>query len=293
MGGTSPERDISLLSGNAVLKALQEAGVDAIAFDPAEQPVFELPELGIDRVFIALHGIHGEDGTVQGALDLLNIPYTGSGVMASALSMDKLRTKRMWRAIGLPTPNAIYITPDSDVDRVIGMLGLPLILKPNNGGSALGLVKVTEKSQFWPAYEVAKAQGSGVLAETFVQGDEYTGTVLNGEVLPLVKIEAPDGNYDYEHKYFSDETRYICPVKLDEAIEKELREMMLEAYTTLGCRGLGRVDFLLLEDGSASLLEMNTSPGMTAHSLAPMAAKAAGIDFTELVITLLENARVG
>ena len=292
-GGRSAEREISLLSGNAVLLALQEAGVDAHAFDPSQRDLHELRDEGFDRVFIALHGRYGEDGTVQGALELLGIPYTGSGVLASALSMDKVRTKMVWVANGLPTPDWVVLGADSDWDAVAARLGLPLIVKPAREGSTIGLTRVTAVDQLPAAYALASRHDRLVLAEVFVEGQELTGPFLGDRPLPLIRIEAPQGNYDYQNKYFSDETRYFCPCGLDEAEEARIRALVMQAAVVLGCEGWGRADLIRRPDGSVWLLEMNTSPGMTGHSLVPMSARAAGLDFTALVLAILETAHVG
>ncbi len=293
LGGRSAEREISLLSGNAVLAALQREGVDAHAFDPAERDIFALAAEGFDRVFIALHGRYGEDGTVQGALELMGIPYTGSGVMASALCMDKVRTKLVWVASGLPTPRWEVLGAGSDWSRVAATLGLPLIVKPVREGSTLGLTKVTDAAQLPAAFALATGFDPFVLAEEFVAGEELTAAFLGDRALPLIRIEAPQGNYDYQNKYFSDDTRYHCPSGLPEAVETDLRAMVMRAASALGCEGWGRADLIRRADGSVSLLEMNTSPGMTGHSLVPMAAKVAGIGFEALVLRILERAHVG
>jgi len=292
-GGRSAEREISLMSGGAVLQALQRSGVDAHAFDPAQREVLELRREGFERVFIALHGRYGEDGTVQGALELMGIPYTGSGVMASALAMDKVRTKLVWVACGLPTPKWRELSADSDWGDVAGALGLPLIVKPAREGSTLGLTKVTQAGQLPDAYALAARYDPMVLAEEFVSGTELTAAFLGDQALPLVRIEAPEGKYDYQNKYFSDDTKYFCPCGLAAGEEQSIQQMVLRAAAALGCAGWGRADLIRRADGSVSLLEMNTSPGMTGHSLVPMAAKAAGIDFDTLVLRILEMAHVG
>ncbi len=293
MGGRSAEREISLLSGNAVLGALRERGVDAQAFDPRERPIAELKRDHFDRVFIALHGRYGEDGTVQGALELLGIPYTGSGVMASALAMDKWRTKLMWRAVGIPVPNDLLLQATSNWDDVARTLGLPLIVKPVHEGSTIGLTKVRAVEELPEAYKLASRHDRMVLAEEFIDGRELTASILADSALPLIRIEAPQGNYDYQNKYFSDETKYHCPANIGVAIEKTIREVALKAFNVLGCEGWGRADLILRPDNTFSFLEMNTSPGMTGHSLVPMAARQAGIDFTDLVMRILESAHVG
>jgi D-alanine-D-alanine ligase len=292
-GGRSAEREISLLSGNAVLEALQGAGVDAHAFDPAERDLHELRDQGFARAFIALHGRYGEDGTVQGALELLGIPYTGSGVLASALSMDKVRTKMVWVANGLPTPDWVVLTADSDWESVAARLGLPLIVKPAREGSTIGLTRVTAADQLPAAWALAARHDRLVLAEAFIAGQELTAPFLGDRALPLIRIEAPQGNYDYQNKYFSDETRYFCPCGIDEVEEARIRELVMRAAAVLGCEGWGRVDLIRRNDGTVWLLEMNTSPGMTGHSLVPMSARAAGLDFPALVLAILETAHVG
>ena len=292
-GGRSAEREISLLSGRNVLEALQAAGVDAHAFDPSQRPLHALRDEGFGRAFIVLHGRHGEDGTVQGALELMGIPYTGSGVMASALCMDKVRTKMIWVAAGLPTPDWEVLGPDSDWAAVADRLGLPLVVKPSREGSTIGLSRVARASELPVAFELAARHDRQVLAEAFVAGQELTAAFLDGEALPLVRIEAPQGNYDYHNKYFSDETRYHCPCGLETAEEERIRVLVMRAARALGCEGWGRADLIRRADGSVSLLEMNTCPGMTGHSLVPMAARAAGIDFQTLVLRILETAHVG
>lgn len=292
LGGRSAEREVSLMSGQAVLSALQRKGVDAHAFDTGRRDICELQSEGFDRVFIALHGRYGEDGTVQGALELLGIPYTGSGVMACALAMDKWRAKLIWIASGIPTPRFEILTEDSDFAGVARELGLPLIVKPAREGSTLGLTRVNKTEDIEAAYRVAAEHDPLVLAEEFVSGPELTASILDDHVLPLIRIEAPGGNYDYEAKYFSDETRYLCPSGIDAALERDVSDLSLEAFRLLGCRSWGRVDVMLDESGSPQFLEANTVPGMTGHSLVPMAAKAAGMDFDELVMRILEGARV-
>ena len=293
LGGRSAEREISFLSGNAVLGALRERGVDAYAFDPAERALSDLKREGFQRVFIALHGRFGEDGTVQGALELLGIPYTGSGVMASSLAMDKWRTKLLWQAVGIPSPRDMLLDAKSDWKNVVQTLGLPLIVKPVHEGSTIGLSKVTSTEQLAAAYELAARHDPAVLAEEFIAGKELTASVLGNQALPLIRIEAPGGNYDYQNKYFSDETKYHCPSGIPANIEDEIRAVTLNAFRVLGCEGWGRADRILGADGSYCFLEMNTSPGMTGHSLVPMAARQAGISFPDLVLKILESAHVG
>ena len=290
MGGPSAEREISLISGKAVLAALRSRGVDAHAFDPAEREIFELRRDGFARAFIALHGRFGEDGTVQGALEVMGIPYTGSGVMASALAMDKWRTKLVWSAAGIPTPRYVMARRDTDWDKVVAKLGLPLIVKPAREGSTIGLTKVASKADMVPAYEMAAKFDELVLAEEFVAGQELTASVLGDTALPLVRIEAPQGNYDYQNKYFTDDVKYYCPSGIRAEVEDEIRAVTLKSFRVLGCRGWGRADVMLRPDGSYSFLEMNTSPGMTGHSLVPMAAKAAGLSYPDLCVRILEDA---
>ncbi|MBX3662707.1 MAG: D-alanine--D-alanine ligase [Burkholderiales bacterium] len=292
-GGRSAEREISLMSGRNVLDALCRASVDAHAFDPAEKEIFDLRREGYSRVFIALHGRYGEDGTVQGALELLGIPYTGSGVMASALAMDKVRTKMVWTAAGIPTPRFEVIDAGSDWDGVARRLGLPLIVKPAREGSTIGLTKVTEAAALPGAYALAAGHDALVMAEEFIEGSELTAGFLGDEALPLIRIEAPQGNYDYQNKYFSDETKYHCPCGLPDAEEQRIRSMVMKSARVLGCAGWGRADLIRKADGSVQFLEMNTSPGMTGHSLVPMAARQAGLSFEQLVLRILELAHVG
>ena len=292
MGGPSAEREVSLISGKAVLEALRSKGVDAHAFDPAQRPLFDLKGEGYERVFIALHGRFGEDGTVQGALEVMGIPYTGSGVMASALSMDKWRTKLVWHAAGIPTPRFAMLDRTTAWDKVADLLGLPVIVKPSREGSTIGLTKVRRVEELAPAYELAARYDDLVLAEEFVPGKELTASILGEVALPLVRIEAPQGNYDYQNKYFTDDTRYFCPSGVEARLEDEIRAAALRSFRVLGCRGWGRADVMLRSDGSYSFLEMNTAPGMTGHSLVPIAARAVGIDYAELCVRILGEARL-
>jgi len=292
MGGPSAEREISLISGKAVLEALRSRGVDAHAFDPAEREIFDLRREGFARAFIALHGRFGEDGTLQGALETLRIPYTGSGVMASALAMDKWRTKLIWHAAGIPTPRFEMVTAAADWAGVARKLGLPLIVKPVREGSTLGITKVARAEELPAAHALAARYDRLVMAEEFVAGKELTASILGETALPLVRIEAPQGNYDYRNKYFTDETKYYCPAGLAEKLEQEIRAVALESFRVLGCRGWGRADLIVRADGSYSFLEMNTSPGMTGHSLVPIAARAAGMDYPELCMRVLAGARL-
>ncbi|MET0382952.1 MAG: D-alanine--D-alanine ligase [Burkholderiaceae bacterium] len=299
MGGTSAERLISQLSGNGVLAALKAAGVDAHGFDPAERPLEDLKREGFARAFIALHGRHGEDGTVQGALELLGIPYTGPGVMACAIAIDKVMTKRLWAAVGLPTPRwRVLAAGEQGRDDVLAVpdgLGLPLIVKPPREGSSLGVTKVAARAQMEDAVRLAADYDAEVLCEEFIAGDEYTCAVLGegaGAVaLPVVRIVAPEGKYDLQNKYFTDEVKYLCPCGLPEEEEREIRRLALEAYRALGCRGWSRADLMVrASDRKPFLLEMNTSPGMTGHSLVPMAARGAGIGYEALCAMLLDAA---
>mgnify|MGYP001002919495 FL=1 len=285
--------------GTGVLAALRSVGVDASAFDPAERDLAELRRDGYSRVFVALHGRHGEDGTVQGALELLGIPYTGSGVMASAIAMDKVMTKRVWLAEGLPTPRFAWLAPGAQareqIMRVPDELGLPVIVKPPREGSSIGISKVQGYSQMQDAVQLAARYDADVLCEEFIEGLEVTCPVIgNGSsarALPVVRIEAPDGNYDYEHKYFSEDTGYRCPSGLPAAEEAEVQRLTLAAYRALGCRGWGRADLMIrAADRKPFLLEMNTSPGMTGHSLVPISARAAGLSYEQLCLQLLAAA---
>jgi D-alanine-D-alanine ligase len=296
MGGRSGEREVSLKSGTAVLKALQAQGVDAHAFDPREQPLHDLEHF--DRVFINLHGRFGEDGCIQGALEMLQIPYTGSGVMASAVGMDKWRTKLLWRALGIVTPDFERVTANTDFAAIEAKLGLPLFVKPANEGSSIGISKVKQAGALKAAYELAAAADPLVIAEKFVAGGEYTvGIISDGDAgyqaLPIIRIIPKNEFYDFEAKYLSDDTEYLCPCGLTAEKEAQIQQEALQAFTALGCKGWGRVDFLMDEHGQHYFLEVNTSPGMTDHSLVPMAAKAAGIDFSALVLRILELADVG
>jgi D-alanine-D-alanine ligase len=295
MGGPSSEREISFLSGKAVLAALVAKGIDAHAFDPKERPLADLAREGFDRVFIALHGRFGEDGTVQGALETMGIRYTGSGVMASALAMDKWRTKLVWIASGIPTPRYAVVDARTDWMRTVAELGLPLIVKPAREGSTIGITKVTgvDHGELAVAYTEAARHDDLVLVEEFVAGTELTASILGDRALPLIRIEAPAGNYDYHNKYFSDDTKYFCPSGLAEEKEREILAAALKAFRVVGCSGWGRLDLMLRPNGSFSFLEVNTSPGMTGHSLVPMAAKVAGLDFGELVVEILRGAHVG
>ena len=293
LGGKSAEREVSQMSGAAVLEALRGRGIDAHGFDPAQRPLEDLLREGFARAFIALHGRYGEDGTVQGALELLNIPYTGSGVMASALAMDKWRTKLVWQAVGIPTPRFEMLTAASDFAAVVAELGLPIIVKPSREGSTIGLTKVTQVDQLEAAFQLAVKHDAMVLAEQFMSGSELTASILGDTALPLIRIAAASGLYDYHAKYFADDTQYFCPSGLPSAQEQVLQTLALRAFQIVGCSGWGRVDIMLDQSGAPHLLEVNTSPGMTSHSLVPMAAKVHGLAFPDLVIRILESAHVG
>ena len=290
-GGKSAEREVSLKSGAGVLAALQRQGVDAHAFDPAERSLDELR--AFDRVFIMLHGRYGEDGTIQGALELMEIPYTGSGVLASAVGMDKWRTKLLWRAVGLPIPEFVMLDENSDFAAVERQLGLPLFVKPACEGSSIGVSKVRQPGELQTAWREAAKHDALVIAEQAILGGEYTVAILGEQVLPIIKIVPATDFYDYEAKYLRDDTQYLCPCGLPEAREMELRAQALEAFLALGCRGWGRVDFLMDDAGRAYLLEVNTSPGMTDHSLVPMAARVAGLSYEQLAVRVLSLAALG
>ncbi len=296
MGGSSAEREISLMSGGGVLAALQGQGVQAQAFDPAQRDLGELRREGFNRVFIALHGRHGEDGTVQGALELLGIPYTGSGVLASALAMDKTMTKRVWLAAGLPTPAFVWLDAQAQSrERLRGVpdeLGLPLVVKPPREGSSIGITKVAGYSDLAAAVQLAARYDPDVLCEAFIEGDEITCPVIGSgstaQALPVVRIVAPEGKYDYQNKYFTDDTAYLCPSGLSSDEEGEIQRIVVAAYKALGCRGWGRADLMIrATDRKPFLLEMNTSPGMTGHSLVPISARAAGLSYQALCVYLL------
>jgi D-alanine-D-alanine ligase len=297
LGGKSGERDISLMSGKGVLDALISKGVNAHAFDPGQQAITELAAQKFDRVFIALHGRYGEDGTMQGLLEQMNLPYTGSGVLASALAIDKQATKRLWSSFDLATPRFVMLSAKSDWQKIIQDLGLPIIVKPAREGSSLGLSKVTKAEDLPTAYALAAKLDRDVMAEQCIIGEELTCPIVgdgeNARALPVIRIVAPDSNYDYHNKYFSDDTKYLCPTGLDLALEAKVQELALSAYRALGCKGWGRADVMIdRETNQPYLLEMNTAPGMTGHSLVPMAAKAAGVEYADLVLWLLSKAGV-
>lgn len=304
MGGSSAEREVSILSGNAVLNALKAQGVDAFAFDPYEKDIFALKQDKFDRCFIALHGRYGEDGTIQGALELMGIPYTGSGVMASSVAMNKVMTKRIWQSMGLPTPNWKEVSSADETRQAFHLLGSPMIVKPAREGSTIGLTKVTSSAQCEEAYRLAAHQDSIVLCEQYISGDEVTCAVLESAVaqiqpnrlktaqaLPIIRIVAPAGNYDYQNKYFADDTQYIVPCGLPEGEEAIIQEMVLKSYYALECRGWARADVMIDKmTRKPFLLEINTAPGMTNHSLVPMAANEFGLSFEMLCIQILESA---
>ena len=299
MGGRSAEREVSLMSGSGVLKALQASGVDAQAFDPAERDLGELKKEGFDRCFIALHGRYGEDGTVQGALELLGVPYTGSGVMASSIAMDKTMTKRVWLAEGLPTPRYVLVKRQQlgqvQGDELVRALGLPMIIKPAREGSSIGVTKVTEVAQIAAALQQAAACDADILCEQCIVGDEVTCPVLGegdaARALPVIRIVAPQGNYDYQNKYFTDDTQYLVPCGLSAGEEAAIQALVVKAYQVLGCRGWGRIDVMIdAATRQPYLLEINTSPGMTGHSLVPMSARADGMSYEQLCLHLLQGA---
>jgi D-alanine-D-alanine ligase len=299
MGGRSAEREISLMSGQGVLKALQSVGVNATGFDPAQQSIAQLKEQKFTHAFIALHGRHGEDGTVQGALELMGIPYTGSGVLASAIAMDKHMTKRIWRAEGLSTPASVWLPPNKQtpehINTITSELGLPLIVKPPHEGSSIGISKVSSEAQLAPAIALATRYDADLLCEMFIEGDEVTCPVLgqgdDAVALPVVKIVAPLGAYDYQNKYFTDDVSYHCPSGLPAEEEQAIQALSVAAYKALGCRGWARADVMIrASDRQPFLLEMNTSPGMTSHSLVPMSALAAGISYPQLCLKILAQA---
>jgi D-alanine-D-alanine ligase len=296
-GGRSAEREVSLMSGAGVLAALRSRGVDAYAFDPAERPMDDLARDGVARVFIALHGRYGEDGTVQGALELLGIPYTGSGVMASAIAMDKVYTKRIWTTHGLPTPGFALARSGQDVREAARRFGLPLAVKPSREGSTIGFTKVVSEDQCEAAYAIARRHDDEVLCEQFVDGRELTVALLGSgptaRALPIIEIVAPAGNYDYQNKYFRDDTRYVCPAELPAELSTRIRDIALQAFHAIGCEGWARADVMLRRaDAEPFLLEINTSPGMTGHSLVPMAARAEGLTYEALCVRILETARL-
>lgn len=295
MGGRSSEREVSLMSGTGVLEALRSRGVDAHAFDPADRPLDDLVRDGFARVFIALHGRFGEDGTVQGALELLRLPYTGSGVMASAIAMDKVYTKRIWTTHQLPTPGFMVARSADDVRAAAERFGLPMAVKPSREGSTIGFTKVVSRDQCGAAYDIARRHDDDVLCEQFIDGRELTVPILGAgtqaRALPVIEILAPAGNYDYQNKYFRDDTRYECPAQLSAELTRRIQELSVAAFHAIGCEGWARVDVMLRRaDESPFLLEINTSPGMTGHSLVPMGARAEGVSYEDLCLSVLASA---
>ncbi|MDD2712492.1 MAG: D-alanine--D-alanine ligase [Simplicispira sp.] len=295
LGGASAEREVSLMSGTGVLQALRARGVDAHPFDPAQRPLNDLQDEGFARCFIALHGRHGEDGTVQGALELMGIAYTGPGVLASSIAMDKIMTKRLWRADGLPTPDWRLVASAHETVQALAALGAPMIVKPAREGSTIGLTKVTDAAQCAQAYVLAARYDPEVLCEQFIEGDETTCPILgegaSAQALPVIRIVAPQGNYDYQNKYFTDDTQYHCPSGLPSGEEHEIQRLAVAAFRSLGCRGWARADIMVrASDRQPFLLEINTSPGMTGHSLVPMSARSAGISYEDLCLRLLASA---
>jgi len=288
-GGTSAEREISLISGSSVIAALQRSGVDLVAIDVAADLLQQLPQLSLTRVLIMLHGPGGEDGSLQGALQFLGLPYTGSGVFASALAMDKLHSKQFWQGVGLPTAKFAVLNDSSDWQGTLDALGGVVMVKPSHEGSSLGMTRADSAAELEKAWVEAAAMDSSVIAEQWISGAEYTVAVLNGEVLPPIRLETDHSFYDYNAKYLADDTRYLCPCGLDQDREAELKELALAAFNSLGCSGWGRVDVMCDQAGEFQLLEVNTVPGMTDHSLVPMAAKAAGYSFDELVLKILDT----
>jgi len=291
MGGLSAEREISLLSGNAVLSALQESGVDAHGVDVSENIVSDLVTGNYQQAFIMLHGRGGEDGTIQGLLEIMQLPYTGSGVAASSLAMDKLKTKQVWMAMGLPTPEFCVLDSEQSCERALKILSLPIIVKPVLEGSSIGMSKVETAEELIPAWEMAERCGGTIIAERWIEGEEYTAAILDDQVLPMIKLQTSHQFYDYDAKYAANDTQYICPCELPEAQEAEFAELMKQAFYAVGAEDWGRVDFMLDKNNQPWLIEVNTIPGMTSHSLVPMSAKQAGLSFNDLVIRILSMAK--
>ena len=289
LGGQSSEREISLQSGAAVVAALAEAGVDYVAIDIGANAIADIQAANIDRAFLALHGAGGEDGRIQAVLEFLNIPFTGSGVQASALGMDKLRTKQLWRGVGLPTPDFAILQPENDWEKVLADLGGEAMVKPSHEGSSIGMARVNTPQGLASAYETAAQYDCSVIAERLIIGSEYTVAILNGKALPPIMLETDHYFYDYNAKYIANDTRYLCPCGLTDAKEQELKSLALAAFRSVGCDGWGRVDVMADKSLNFYLLEVNTAPGMTSHSLVPMAAKVSGLSFTELVLTILKS----
>jgi D-alanine-D-alanine ligase len=296
-GGRSAEREVSIMTGTGVLTALKKLGVDAHGFDPAERSLADLVAEKFDRVFIALHGRYGEDGSLQGALEQLGIPYTGSGVMASSIAMDKICTKKIWLFHDISTPKYAVLNATTDLAGIPAQLGIPLIVKPPHEGSTIGITKVSAEAEIHAAYNLAAQFEEEVLAEEFIQGREFTVAVLgrgaSAYALPLIEIVAPDGNYDYQNKYFTDDTKYLCPAPIDPELSLRIQAMCVEAYRAINCEGWARIDVLIrATDEQPFLIEINTSPGMTTHSLVPMAARAAGLSYEDLCLEILKTARL-
>jgi|TARA_B110000879_G_scaffold37255_1_gene51854 D-alanine-D-alanine ligase len=289
-GGSSSEREVSLMSGEAIHQAMLNLGVDVVAIDADDNLLQSLPGYNLDLVFIALHGPGGEDGTLQGALEYLKLPYTGSGVLASALAMDKLRCKQMWQGMGLPTTDFALLNADSDWAAELQRLGGQVMVKPAAEGSSIGMSRAATPEQLQAAWTDASKYNTSVIAEPLLPGPEYTVAILDGQLLPSIRIESNAEFYDYEAKYFSEQTQYLCPSELSESREQELQALSMQAFASLGCRGWGRVDVMVDDQGQFQLLEVNTVPGMTSHSLVPMAAKAAGLNFDQLVAKILQGA---
>ena len=290
MGGWSAEREVSLNSGNAVFSALCRQGINATALDIDRNICEHLKTGGFSHVFNIVHGRGGEDGQIQGLLDILRVPYTGSGVLGSALAMDKFRCKQLWRGMGLPTPDYMELKNKSDCEEALKRLGLPLMIKPVLEGSSIGISKVNNSTEIIPAWDKASSCGGMIMAEKFIQGEEYTAAILGKQILPMIKLKTEHDFYDYQAKYVSNDTQYICPCGLTESVERELGKLMLQSYEAIMCEGWGRVDFMLDKDDKPWLIEVNTVPGMTDHSLVPMAAKEAGISFDDLVLQILQGA---
>lgn len=288
-GGLSSEREISLMTGAAVLKSMRNLGIDVIAIDVQKDLIDSLQSYQLDRVFVALHGPGGEDGTLQGALEYLGIPYTGSGVMASALAMDKLRCKQLWRGLGLPTADFYLLDKESDYEEILNKLGGKCVVKPSCEGSSIGMSLAESAQQLREAWKLASEFDTAVIAESKLEGEEYTVAILGERALPSIRIDSQATFYDYQAKYFSDKTQYFCPSGLSNERESELRELAMHAFKSLNCKGWGRVDVMTDAHGAFHILEVNTVPGMTSHSLVPMAAKAAGIEFDDLVCAILEE----
>lgn len=289
MGGDTTEREVSFMSGKAILASLLKSGIDAIAFDPAEEPIENLKKYNIDTAFVIVHGKNGEDGKLQGALEYLKIPYTGSGVMASSVGMDKYRTKLIWQSIGVPIAKSQFVEKKSFSDDFVLSLSLPVIVKPADDGSSLGFSRVYKVEDLVPALEYSFQKSDKVLIEEMILGDEYTITIVDGKVYPIIKIEAPDGDYDFEHKYYSDDTKYLCGYDLG-SLQPQIEQWALDGYFAIGASGVARSDFMISKDGNVYFLEINTLPGMTGHSLVPQSLASVGINFDKLCLMILDGA---